>query len=118
MIDTALPERPKILLSKYQFVDSMHGVQRRYMRNDGLSVISGMENHDGKWWLHVSCAKQDSLPTWEDLKEVKQVFIGSDKKAIQVIPNEKEYVNIHPYCLHLFHCDEDGLPDFVREGQL
>ena len=116
--DWKLPDRVTILLPGYRFIDNYMNIQKRYLRNDGMSVICGMENHDGKWWLHVSCAKPDRLPTWEDLKEVKNTFIGRYKKAIQILPNEKEYVNIHPYCLHLYNCDNDMLPDFIHEGQL
>lgn len=116
--DWKLPDRVLVLPPHYEFYDIYQGQVRRYLRSDGMSIICGMENHDGKWWLHVSCAKPDSLPTWEDFKEVKAIFIGRDKKAIQILPNEKEYVNIHPYCLHLYHCGNDDLPDFTHEGQL
>ena len=96
-------------------------VQRGYIRKtDGMTVIAGKECHDGKWWLHVSCANTESerLPTWDDLKEVKNIFIGRFKKAIQILPDEKKYVNQNPYCLHLFHYAKDGLPDFTHEGSL
>lgn len=116
--DWKLPERVKVLNPRYHLVDINHGVQYRYRRWDGMSVIMGMECHDGRWWLHVSCAKHSKLPTWNDLKEVKESFIGIDKKAIQILPEAKKYVNIHPYCLHLYHCPEDGLPDFTIMGIL
>jgi hypothetical protein len=82
---------------------------------DPLTVlISGQVESDGKRWLHVSCARSNRLPSWEDLKLVKETFIGKDKKAIQILPSESEYVNCNPYCLHLWHCvGEDGLPDFT-----
>jgi hypothetical protein len=83
-----------------------------------MQCLVGLELHDGKWWLHVSVSHPHKLPTWAELKEVKELFIGRDKKAIQILPNEKEYVNMHPYCLHLFHSDEDGLPDFTHGGGL
>jgi len=116
--DWKLPEMITILPSKYRWIDNYLGIQKRYMRNDGMTVICGLENHEGKWWLHVSCAKSDSLPTWEDLKEVKNIFIGKNKKSVQILPNEKQYINIHKYCLHLYNTDDDGLPDFTHEGQL
>jgi hypothetical protein len=82
----------------------------------GMTVlVSGMVEADGKRWLHVSFAYRNRLPTWDDLKEVKETFIGKDKKALQVFPPEAEYVNVNPYCLHLWHCaDGDVVPDFTK----
>ena len=55
----------------------------------------------------------------KDLKEVKRVFVGEDKKAIMVFPPESEHVNIHPNCLHLYApLGEDPLPDFSKEGSI
>lgn len=76
-------------------------------------IISQKIEGDYKRWLHVSVAHQKRLPTWEELRMVKDLFIGKDKKAFQILPSEDNYVNIHPYCLHLFCClDDDGLPEF------
>lgn len=82
-------------------------------------ICSASVEKDGKRWMHVSCSRPSSLPTWEDLRLVKDTFIGRDKKAIQVLPPEAEYVNLHPNVLHLWSClDGDGLPDFRKEGQV
>jgi hypothetical protein len=122
ILDWKLPERIEVLPGTYSD-DGICLNQRRYHRyRDGLSVIATMENHEGKYWLHVSCAYNDKrrgIPSFETLKEVKNIFIGRHRKAIQILPSEKEYVNVHPRCLHLFTCSEDdGLPDFTHEGML
>jgi len=85
---------------------------------DNLAVIaSGATEKDGRRWLHVSLSRPSRLPSWEDLREVKDTFIGKDRKAVQVLPPEAEYVNRHPHVLHLWSCfDGDVLPDFRREG--
>jgi hypothetical protein len=45
------------------------------------------------------------------------MFIGDGRKAIQVFAPVAEHVNIHEFCLHLWHClDGDPLPDFTRGG--
>ena len=119
--DWRLPDKISILPSTYYDNGIQNLLQRvYYRRRDGMSVIVTEESHEGKWWQHVSCAfnKKGKLPSWNDLKEVKNIFIGRFKKAIQILPNEKNYVNIHPQCLHLFHCPDDGLPDFTHEGML
>lgn len=53
-------------------------------------------------WLHVSVSRSDRLPSWTDLGFVKQCFIGDDREAVQVLPKESDYVNLHKYCLHLW----------------
>ena len=82
----------------------------------GLRVItSAAREADGKRWLHVSCSHADRIPEYEELKLVKEVFIGRDRKAIQVFASEKEHVNLNSFVLHLWCClDGDPLPDFTR----
>lgn len=85
-------------------------------KSSGLRVISSVAlESDGYFWLHVSVSRRSRLPTWEDLRFVKDIFIGPGAKAIQVLPSENEYVNINPFVLHLWAClDGDPLPDFTR----
>lgn len=82
----------------------------------GLKVIiSGAFEKDMKPWIHVSVSRKSRIPTYDDLVLVKRLFIGNDKQAIQIFPPVEKHVNIHPYCLHLWHCVYgDGLPDFTR----
>ena len=80
-------------------------------------IVSGAVERDGNRWLHVSCARPDRLPTWDDLTFVKATWIGPDRYALQVFPPVTRYVNIHPFCLHLWHClDGWPLPEF--SGQI
>lgn len=82
-----------------------------------IVIVSGAFELDGKRWLHVSCSRRDRLPSWEDLREVKDRYIGKEKLAVQVLPPQSRYINIHPYVLHLWHCvDVDPIPDFARGG--
>ena len=87
-----------------------------YRHANGLRVIwSAAREADGRIWLHVSLSRADRMPTYRDLKHVKVAFIGNQRKAIMVIPEQREHVNLHPFCLHLFSClEEDPLPDFTR----
>ncbi len=80
-------------------------------------IISGRVEDDGRRWIHVSCSHRNRLPSWQTLREVKDTFIGKERKAIQVLPPQSEYVNLHNYGLHLWCClDGDGLPDFRIDG--
>lgn len=89
---------------------------RSYMNANGLLVFaSASVELDGKRWLHVSVSRRSRLPSWEDLRAVKDAFIGRDRTALQVLPPAAKHVNIHAYCLHLWSClDGDPTPDFTR----
>lgn len=78
-------------------------------------IVSASVEADGRTWVHFSTAFAHRLPTWAEFVRTKELFLGTDVKAIQVIPPRAEYVNIHPYVLHAFVClDGDPLPDFTR----
>lgn len=80
-----------------------------------LSVlISAGRKADGGDWLHVSLAHEFRMPTYAEIAEVKRRFVGAERKAIQVFPAESVYVNLHPYCFHLWSRLDapDCLPEF------
>ncbi len=52
-------------------------------------------------YRHVSFSYSDRLPTWEDVKRIKEKFFGNEF-VFQVLPKKKYYINHHKYCLHLF----------------
>ena len=79
---------------------------------NGLSVIASVGEFDGREWLHVSFSRKRKMPTYADLLLVKSEFVGIDKKAIMVFPEQENYVNIHPNCLHLWYSAENPLPEF------
>ncbi len=77
---------------------------------------------DGTIFMHVSIARPDRLPTWEELKKVKDEFIGENMAAYHVLPAKKDYVNIHNFCLHLWAPENEGqvanLQNLEREDAL
>jgi hydroxyacyl-ACP dehydratase HTD2-like protein with hotdog domain len=95
--------------------------QHVFESGHGLKVIFTADNleGDGKTWLHVSMSRRSRIPTYDDMKEVKEIFVGRDRQAVQIFPKESEHINIHPYCLHLFCAVEgDGLPHFSKGGSI
>lgn len=88
-----------------------------YELANGMTVIEsdGGETAHGEW-LHVSASFPDRMPSWDDLGMLKRILIGPDADAIIVLPKQRQYVNIHPNCLHLWHrLDGDSAPQFARE---
>ena len=80
--------------------------------------MSGAVHQDGRRYVHFSLARTDRIPTWMELVEAKELFLGSDTYAIAVIPPRSRYVNIHNFCLHLWvSLDDYPLPDFTFGGK-
>lgn len=63
-----------------------------------LKVIAS----DGEGWEHVSVSLPDRCPTWAEMCRVKELFWDDGDCVVQFHPPRSEYVNNHPYCLHLW----------------
>lgn len=61
-------------------------------------------------WDHVSVSTRGRCPTWEEMCWVKSLFWGDDEVVIQYHPAKSDYVNFHPYCLHLWRPAGTELP--------
>ena len=95
--------------------------QRAFQHRDGRRVVVTVGQQDQRWWLHVSVSRAKYIPSYDDLADVKRVFVTDAVQAVQIFPKRERHVNIMPYCLHLWAClepDGDGLPDFGREGTI
>lgn len=58
---------------------------------------------DGLGWEHVSVSiNRRRTPTWEIMVHVKDMFWDEEDTVIQIHPPRSQYVNYHPYCLHLW----------------
>lgn len=59
---------------------------------------------DAHGWDHVSISIMESKRccTWEEMCFIKDLFWSKNECVLQYHPAEEDYVNIHPYCLHLW----------------
>jgi hypothetical protein len=57
---------------------------------------------NGMGWEHVSVSSSSRCPTWDEMVAVKDLFWGENDAVIQIHPPKKNYVNCHPFCLHLW----------------
>lgn len=91
-----------------------------YRNRTGLLVIiSCCVEADGKNWIHLSVSKRKQYPSWDEFVQVKELFLGRESLAIQVLPPRSEWVNDHNFCLHLYQClDERPTPDFRKIGTI
>lgn len=94
---------------------------KHFRAGDGLTyghaVIPGPNNcdltiifSDGLGWEHVSVSTPGRCPNWPEMCFVKNLFWSADDVVIQFHPAASEYVNNHPYCLHLWRPQGITLP--------
>lgn len=81
------------------FFDFMRGTRK-------IAVMVG----DGSGWDHVSVSMANRCPTWDEMCWVKNLFFEPDETVLQYHPSVEEYVNLHPFCLHLWKPHGEILP--------
>lgn len=82
--------------------DSEHGNNGAFLVKLKISQTVLVVASDGMGWEHVSVSRKDRCPTWEEMSQIKDMFWDGDDCVIQYHPAKRDYVNIHPYCLHLW----------------
>lgn len=60
----------------------------------------GVSKDNDKW--HLSIAHPTRLPTYDELKEARYKFLPDNCHMAQIFPPKAEFVNLHPFCLHLY----------------
>lgn len=99
--------------------DERNGCNGAFMvtlkRGQRLAVIAS----DGGGWEHVSVSRRDRCPLWDEMCAVKALFWDDGDCIVQFHPPRSEYVNNHPYCLHLWRVTdgrEFPLPPGIMVG--
>ena len=64
----------------------------------------------GGGWDHVSVSLHRRCPTWEEMCVVKEIFFTDDECCVEYHPAKKDYVNVFPYCLHIWKPQAETLP--------
>lgn len=70
---------------------------------------------EGLGWEHVSASHEDRCPTWLEMCLLKALFWDAEDVVIQYHPAKSEYVNLHPYTLHLWRPIGVTLPTPPKE---
>ena len=53
-------------------------------------------------WEHVSVSLPNRCPNWTEMCFVKDLFWDENEVVMQLHPAKKDYINNHPYCLHMW----------------
>jgi hypothetical protein len=84
-------------------------------------VASGADADDkvSEGWEHVSVSTPRRPPNWAEMSFVKDLFWSENECVIQFHPPKSEYVNNHPFCLHLWRPVDDHvrLPPSILVGR-
>lgn len=93
-------------------VDGNNGVFEIPFHSKNIKATLTCIVSDGGGWDHVSVEwdNHHQVPTWEMMCEVKRLFWDADEPVIQIIPAEENYINVHPYVLHLWKPQEVNIP--------
>ncbi len=89
-----------ILIGHYG--NSGNGIFKVFANGRSFKVIAS----SGGGWDHVSVSpfnkKRTVCPTWEEMSAIKDMFFEPEEAVVEYHPPKSEYVNNHPYCLHLW----------------
>lgn len=64
----------------------------------------------GAGWEHCSVSLPTRCPSWEQMCAIKELFWNDDECCVQYHPAKDDYVNNHPYCLHIWRPTKEELP--------
>ena len=53
-------------------------------------------------WEHVSVSCDGRTPTWHEMCYIKGLFWHPDDCVVEFHPSRKNYVNYHPFVLHMW----------------
>jgi len=63
-------------------------------------------------WEHVSVSlrnyRKPRCPTWPEMHRIKELFWEPEDCVMQLHPPKSQYINNHPYCLHLWRPTANG----------
>ncbi len=61
-------------------------------------------------WDHLSASLSTRCPSWEEMCQLKDLFFEPEECVMQLHPPQSEYVNNHPFCLHLWRPHDVPIP--------
>lgn len=102
-------------------IDGYYSIKHHKIANYYYVVVAS----SGLGWDHVSVHLTEKkgnewklvqrTPTWAEMCWIKDFFFAPDEVAIQFHPRKEDYVNVHPYVLHLWrpHGVEMPTPELI-----
>lgn len=82
------------------------------LNNHIFNVIA----NNGSMWEHLAITLRElhkrpiRCPYWEEMCFIKNLFWDKEEAVMQLHPPESDYINNHPYCLHLWRPKHADIP--------
>lgn len=83
--------------ANFEFNETGFGGTLKY-RADVFAFMAGLDDI----WEHVSVSTKKRCPTWNEMCLFKDIFWAPDEACVQFHPPRSQYVNVHPFCLHIW----------------
>lgn len=74
-------------------------------------VIVSIDN--GRW--HMSISTRIASPSYQEIKKARYLFIPDKAVMAQLFPSSAEWVNLHPYCHHLWEIKAEDIEGFESQ---
>jgi hypothetical protein len=91
--------------------DGMTGYFVIPMEPDTWALVISSPGNETITWEHVSARigykkyhgkLAERVPTWDEMCLLKDIFWGDDEVVMQIHPKMEDYINQHPFVLHLW----------------
>ena len=89
--------------------DERFGMNGMFYLRLGKETLRCMVS-DGGGWEHVSVSLSYRCPTWAEMCHVKSVFWEESECVMQLHPPKEDWINNHPYVLHLWRPTATEIP--------
>jgi len=66
-------------------------------------IIVSIDN--GLW--HLSISTPSASPSYNEIKKARYLFLPDNVTMAQIFPPKPEFVNLHPYCHHLWQIENE-----------
>jgi len=73
-------------------------------------IISSGDAESGVDWEHVSVSTKKRCPNWQEMCFVKELFWDAEDAVMQLHPPRSQWINNHPYCLHMWRPTKAEIP--------
>jgi len=77
---------------------------------DLLIIASPGDSLEEVPFEHVSVSTKTRCPHWKEMCFVKDLFWDPEEMVMQLHPPQSQWVNNHPYCLHLWKPVKQEIP--------
>lgn len=86
---------------------------------NNLKIIASSAELDPNYpWDHVSASCKNRCPNWPEMSYLKDLFFEDEECAFQFHPPKSQYINNHPFVLHIWKPEklEVPLPPSIMVG--